>query len=91
MNTLIINESFKNNVKIGGYIFELGIIKNREELVLIDINGKSAYEGFEDYIFDIDRRNIALQTNAKYYRLWLSNFYNNPDFEINKISRLLEF
>ena len=83
--------TFKNNVKIGGYIFELGIIKNREEMVLIDINGKSAYEGFEDYIFDIDRRNIALQTNAKYYRLWLSNFYNNPDFEINKISRLLEF
>ena len=81
---------FENNFSLGGFTYEI-ILKNKDVKILIDLNGKLLHGDYEDYIFDIDRRNIALQTNAKYYRLWLSNFYNNPDFEINKISRLLEF
>ena len=81
---------FQNNIQIGGYIFELEITSAVGETLLIDINGKDAYQGYEDYIFDIDRTAIAKKVNNKYYRLWLSNFYNNQEFEINKIIKLLE-
>ena len=81
---------FQNNIQIGGYIFELEITSAAGETLLIDINGKDAYQGYEDYIFDIDRTAIAKKVNNKYYRLWLSNFYNNQEFEINKIIKLLE-
>ena len=81
---------FENYYKIGGYEFEIALIKNTGETLLLDINGKIIHKGYEDYIFDIDRCQIAQKSNHKYYRLWLSNFYNNPDFELNKIKTLFE-
>jgi superfamily I DNA and/or RNA helicase len=81
--------SFQNYFKIGGYEFEIALKKNSGEILLIDINGKVMHKGYEDYIFDIDRCKIAQKSNHKYYRLWMSNFYNNPDFELNKLKTLL--
>ena len=81
--------SFQNYFKIGGYEFEIALKKNSGETLLIDINGKVMHRGYEDYIFDIDRCKIAQKSNYKYYRLWMSNFYNNPDFELNKLKTLL--
>ena len=76
---------YENYVKIGGYEFEIALKSNSNETLLLDINGKIIHNGYEDYIFDIDRCQIAQKSKYKYYRLWLSNFYNNPEFEINKI------
>jgi len=84
------NISFQNYFKIGGYEFEIVLTNNSGDTLLIDINGKIIHKGYEDYIFDIDRCQIAQKSNFKYYRLWLSNFYNNPEFEINKIKTLFE-
>lgn len=81
---------FENYFKIGGYEFEIALIKKSGEILLLDINGKIIHNGFEDYIFDIDRCQIAQKSNFKYYRLWLSNFYNHDEFEINKLKTLLE-
>ena len=63
--------------------------KNIDKKLLIDINGKVAYNSYEDYIFDMDRCHIAKKSNYNYYRLWLSNFYNNLEYETNKIIKLL--
>ena len=46
---------FENYFKIGGYEFEIALIKKSGEILLLDINGKIIHNGFEDYIFDIDR------------------------------------
>jgi hypothetical protein len=81
---------FENYFKIGGYEYEIALIKKSGEILLLDINGKIIHNGFEDYIFDIDRCQIAQKSNFKYYRLWLSNFYNHDEFEINKLKTLLE-
>lgn len=81
--------SFQNYYKVGGYEFELALKKRTGKPLVIDINGKVAYNSYEDYIFDMDRCEVAKKSNHKYYRLWLSNFYNNPDFETNKIIDLM--
>ena len=81
---------FENYYKLGGYEFEIALIKKTGETLLLDINGKIIHQGYEDYIFDIDRCQIAQKSNHKYYRLWLSNFYNNPSFEMNKIKTLFD-
>ena len=81
---------FKNYFKIGGYEFEIALIKKSGEILLLDINGKEIHKGYEDYIFDIDRCQVAHKSNHKYYRLWLSNFYNNQEFELTKIKTLFE-
>lgn len=81
---------YENYVKIGGYEFEIALKSNSNETLLLDINGKIIHDGYEDYIFDIDRCQIAQKSKYKYYRLWLSNFYNNPEFEINKIKALIK-
>ena len=81
--------TYKNYFKVGGYEFELAIKKRKGKTLLIDLNGKVAYASYEDYIFDIDRCEVAKKSNHDYYRLWLSNFYNNPDFEMKKIIDLL--
>ena len=81
--------SFQNYYKVGGYEFELALKKRTGKSLIIDINGKVAYNSYEDYIFDMDRCEVAKKSNHKYYRLWLSNFYNNPDFETNKIIDLM--
>lgn len=81
--------TYKNYFKVGGYEFELAIKKRKGKTLLIDLNGKVAYASYEDYIFDIDRCEVAKKSNHDYYRLWLSNFYNNPDFEMKKITDLL--
>ena len=81
---------FQNYFKIGGYEFEIALIKKSGEILLLDINGKEIHKGYEDYIFDIDRCQVAHKSNHKYYRLWLSNFYNNQEFELTKIKTLFE-
>jgi hypothetical protein len=81
--------TYKNYFKVGGYEFELAIKKRKGKTLLIDLNGKVAYDSYEDYIFDIDRCQVAKKSNHDYYRLWLSNYYNNPDFEMKKIIDLL--
>lgn len=81
--------TYKNYFKVGGYEFELAIKKRKGKTLLIDLNGKVAYASYEDYIFDIDRCEVAKKSNHDYYRLWLSNYYNNPDFEMKKITDLL--
>ena len=80
---------YENYFKVGGYEYEIALKKQNGTKLLIDINGKVAYDSYEDYIFDMDRCQVAKKTNYNYYRLWLSNFYNNFEYEINKIIDLL--
>jgi hypothetical protein len=79
----------ENYFKVGGYEYEIALKKRNSVKLLIDINGKVAYNSYEDYIFDMDRCHIAKKSNYNYYRLWLSNFYNNLEYETNKIINLL--
>ena len=79
----------ENYFKVGGYEYEIALKKRNSVKLLIDINGKVAYNNYEDYIFDMDRCHVAKKSNYNYYRLWLSNFYNNLEYETNKIINLL--
>ena len=79
----------ENYFKVGGYEYEIALKKGNSVKLLIDINGKVAYDSYEDYIFDMDRCHVAKKSNYNYYRLWLSNFYNNLEYETNKVIDLL--
>ena len=46
--------------------------------LLIDLNGKEVNKDYEDYLYDIYRCKIAQNSGFQYYRLWLSNYYNQP-------------
>ena len=53
--------------------------------LLIDLNGKEVNKEYEDYLYDIYRCKIALNSGFQYYRLWLSNYYNQPSKELSNI------
>ena len=76
---------FLNYYSLGGLVYEIMFTFKKNETLLIDINGKQTKESFEDYLFDIHRCKVALDSGHQYYRLWLSNYYNNPSQEIQNI------
>lgn len=79
----------ENNVALGGFIYEIALITEVGPRVLIDLNGKAISGHFEDYLYDMNRCKVALQSGYFYYRLWLSNFFNNMDAELRKIDQLI--
>ncbi len=81
---------FKINFALGGFIYEVVLFTDSGNCLLIDLNGKSMSGHFEDYLYDMNRCNVALQSNYKYYRLWLSNFFNNTNTELNKMVQSLK-
>ena len=54
---------------------------------MIDLNGKEVNKDYEDYLYDIYRCKIAQNSGFQYYRLWLSNYYNQPIKEVNNIMK----
>ena len=56
-----------------------------ERKLLIDLNGKEVNKDYEDYLYDIYRCKIAQNSGFQYYRLWLSNYYNQQLKELNNI------
>ena len=74
-----------NYYSLGGLVYEIMFTFKNDQTLLIDINGKQTKESFEDYLFDVHRCKVALDSGHQYYRLWLSNYYNNPSQEIQNI------
>ena len=81
---------FEINFALGGFIYEVVLIGDSGNRLLIDLNGKSMSGHFEDYLYDMNRCKVAVQSNYKYYRLWLSNFFNNTNTELNKMVQSLK-
>lgn len=77
--------SMINNFSLGGFVYEIFLFDKHDTNILIDLNGKFLHGDFEDYLFDINRSNLAINSGYKYYRLWTSNIQNNFDQEIFKI------
>ena len=76
--------SKQNNFTLGGFVYELCLISPTGVKILVDLNGKFLHGDYEDYLFDINRSNLAVKSGFKYYRLWASNLENNFDQEIYK-------
>ena len=74
-----------NHYELGGINYEIMLKVKGSEKLLIDLNGKEVNKAYEDYLYDIYRCEIAQNSGFRYYRLWLSNFYNQPQREIRKI------
>ncbi|MDA7712092.1 AAA domain-containing protein [Flavobacteriaceae bacterium] len=81
--------NLKNNFQLGGFVYEISITDEQSKTLVIDLNGKIKLNSYEDYIFDVKRCEIAVDQGFGYYRLWLSNFYNNPGYEIKKLLTIL--
>ena len=77
--------SMINNFSLGGFVYEIFLFDKNQTKILIDLNGKFLHGDFEDYLFDINRSNLAINSGYKYYRLWTSNIQNNFDQEIFKL------
>jgi len=78
-----------NQYELGGITYEI-MLKVKDNIkLLIDLNGKEVNKAYEDYLYDIYRCKIAQNSGFRYYRLWLSNFYNHPQKEIKKILEAL--
>ena len=78
-----------NGYALGGITYEVLIAFDNKKKLLIDINGKMIHKEYEDYLFDIYRCKIAHQSGYRYYRLWLSNYYNQPEKEIKNMLRVV--
>ena len=76
-----------NGYALGGITYEVLLAFDNKKKLLIDFNGKMIHKEYEDYLFDIYRCKIAHQSGYRYYRLWLSNYYNQPQKEINNMLR----
>tara|TARA_B100000780_G_scaffold94820_1_gene66054 strand:- start:2494 stop:6072 length:3579 start_codon:yes stop_codon:yes gene_type:complete len=76
--------SKQNNFALGGFVYELCLVSSSGIKILVDLNGKLLHGDYEDYLFDINRSNLAIKSGFKYYRLWASNLQNNFDQEIYK-------
>ncbi|MDB2314909.1 ATP-binding protein [Flavobacteriaceae bacterium] len=74
-----------NEFALGGITYEMLLIFEDGNKLLIDLNGKEVNREYEDYLYDIYRCKIAQKSGYRYYRLWLSNYYNQPLKEINNI------
>ena len=74
-----------NEYALGGITYEILLIFQNGNKLLIDLNGKQINKDYEDYLYDIYRCKIAQKSGFQYYRLWLSNYYNQPSKEVNNI------
>lgn len=77
------------NFRLGGFTFEIALLKNNLVFAIIDINGKLNTGNFESYLFDLQRNKICNDVGLLYYRLWISNLIANPEQEFSRIVRLL--
>ena len=75
---------FENNFALGGFVYELYLYNESGNKILIDLNGKLLHGDYEDYLFDINRSNLANLSGYNYYRLWASNLQNNYEQELYK-------
>ena len=78
-----------NGYALGGITYEVLLAFDNKKKLLIDFNGKMIHKEYEDYLFDIYRCKIAHQSGYRYYRLWLSNYYNQPEKEIKNMLRVV--
>jgi hypothetical protein len=76
---------YVNEFALGGITYEILLQFEDGKKLLIDLNGKEINREYEDYLYDIYRCKIAQKSGFQYYRLWLSNYYNQPSKEINNI------
>ena len=79
--------NWTNHYALGGITYEVFIEFENEKKLLIDFNGKIIHKEYEDYLFDVYRCKTAHHSGYRYYRLWLSNYYNQPQKEIKNILR----
>ena len=75
---------------LGGYNYDLCVFRQGVPLIVIDIDGKRFYNNQDDYLFDLGRKNISVNTGILYYRLWSSNYYNSREKEIKRIKEVVE-
>ena len=79
-----------NDYALGGIAYEILLVFHNGRKLLIDLNGKEVNREYEDYLYDIYRCKVAQNSGFRYYRLWLSNYYNQPLKEINNIILAVE-
>ena len=77
---------FETNFALGGFVYELYLYNDSGDKILIDLNGKLLHGDYEDYLFDINRSNLATLSGFNYYRLWTSNLQNNYEQELYKFA-----
>ena len=82
--------NWSNHYALGGITYEVFIEFENEKKLLIDFNGKIIHKEYEDYLFDIYRCKTAHHSGYRYYRLWLSNYYNQPQKEIRNILKAVD-
>ncbi|MEN8901517.1 MAG: AAA domain-containing protein [Nonlabens sp.] len=78
------------NHKLGGFTYDLCISIFGVPKLVIDLDGKRFYNNQDDYLFDLGRKNIAVNAGFLYYRIWSSNYYNGREKELNKIIKKIE-
>ena len=86
------NSEYKidTNFALGGFVYELYLHNVSGNKILIDLNGKLLHGDYEDYLFDINRSNLATLSGFNYYRLWTSNLQNNYEQEIYKLAEFVK-
>lgn len=80
----------ETNHALGGFVYELYFYSDCGNKILVDLNGKLLHGDYEDYLFDINRSNLATLSGFNYYRLWTSNLQNNYEQELYKFSEFVK-
>ena len=84
------NYKVETNFALGGFVYELYLYNDSGNKILIDLNGKLLHGDYEDYLFDINRSNLATLYGYNYYRLWTSNLQNNYEQELYKFAEFVK-
>ena len=73
---------------LGGITYEMLLNFDGGKKILIDLNGKEVNRDYQDYLYDAYRCKLAQKSGFQYYRLWLSNYYNQQLNELNNILKV---
>jgi very-short-patch-repair endonuclease len=77
------------NVGIGGYSIDLAIRKNGKYMLGIECDGNLYTTSPSTRDRDYHRRKYLQARGWKMYRIWSSNWWRNPDHEVERISKLV--
>ena len=75
-----------------GYRIDIGIYSTRhKKFVLgIEMDGATYHSGFEKEFSDAQRQDILEQKGWKIYRIWSTNWLNDPEGEFNALVKVIE-
>ncbi len=84
-------ESIVLQYPFGGFRLDF-VLKNSkgEPVICLEADGKKFHESDEAYRYDLHRQNILEQHGFKVYRIWSTNWWQDPLGEIQKLRRYAE-